>query len=1266
MTSYEEFVGLLANEPTHEQREVITCQDPAIAVIAGAGSGKTATMAQRITWHIVAGNVRPDQALGLTFTRTAAAELAQRVEQTLHKAIRAGLYRPADEQADSAYRIHSRLQRPHVATYHSFAADIVATYGLLIGVTPDTRVITDGERWQIMERIVSQYAQDPAFVDACIGSSMSKLVDTALSLAESMNDHDCSCAQLQQFCQDSVDVITSIKGARLNNDVRHYAGIEAKEATDMNRALSGALEAMKLRIALIPVIAAYRDYCQQHSLMEFSDQVRLARQIISDIPSVGRDLSEQYRLVLLDEYQDTSVNQAMLIEAMFRDSWSVCAVGDPNQSLYSWRGASANGLSDFMRRFKVQKNLSLSVAFRNDQQILHAANALTSGKCEYPDIEVKELRKLDLEKDALASARCSEPEEAMAGQTAAYAGRVLQSHPSSLQTDPSCEDSLSPATLAPPSPVPGDVVFLHRMTSHDLRVALARRLAADLEPDVNGSTPSAAVLCRGWKEIKAVSQIFDEWRIPYEVIGGQPLIERAEVKLVRHALTLIAYPERNEAVLSLFNFYGIGAQDLMAFSRYLSSIAAQDKNSSRTEYEYLCVVEGLEALSEASQTPSGISEIGLQRFGDIAHLLADIRQQRFRALPELINGVIDRLNLRLYAQARPYGGRKIDAVLSQFVEFGASYAAGHPGATIREFVDWLDALDEHEEVKELTSDDVDEEDCERNGVVQIATVHAAKGLEWDIVAVMNMGPTDKIDEKRDDDKRDSCWLTSAKELPYPLRMDARYLPAFSFGKPTSIAKADLPQRKAEVLAEMKDLITGGLRRHRNAEERRIAYVALTRARHKVYICSAQFNSGAIQDMDAPTIHSLSAHRAVDSPDNIEPDLSQQDATDQAAVAQITAGWGRSAEDHPNADSAVQARESVLLNPQQPTGHEPEGNQSEGNQPEGNQPEGNRPPERETNYRENAFVRDMSAHLTADPENEPYLSQEDIADIKKAAADYRNEGSGFDDDGSMRWPIDVQRQVSTARDPWQVASPQERMEHIERWRIQADILAAEHQRGHGKQPQVRDYFTASGLVKLAHDPVQFARDERRPIPVPPSRAARIGTDVHERIAHWYQRPLALDIDDDAQYLDADYGDEEELTQARAQELFARFEAAPFAHCEPIAVEEQCEVELDGIPVRCVIDAVLDTSALADYPDVMIVDWKTGHRPSVSDIAAREWQLALYRLAWSASQHIPVEQIGACFYYLGESDPQRRELSAGQVTKAELVDTLREYLRAGGLA
>src|SRR5690625_3945685 len=142
-------------------------------VVAGAGSGKTETMAARVVYRVANALVRPSEILGLTFTRKAASELSVRIRSRLRRLARAGVSSPEAVE-----------DQPRIATYNSYAAGIVTDHALRIGVDPDATLIGDAGRYQLADDVVRTWPDD---LDTT--AAVSTVVDAVAALAAELSEH---------------------------------------------------------------------------------------------------------------------------------------------------------------------------------------------------------------------------------------------------------------------------------------------------------------------------------------------------------------------------------------------------------------------------------------------------------------------------------------------------------------------------------------------------------------------------------------------------------------------------------------------------------------------------------------------------------------------------------------------------------------------------------------------------------------------------------------------------------------------------------------------------------------------------------------------------------------------------------------------------------------------------------------------------------------------------------------------------------------------
>ncbi len=307
--------------PTAEQSKVLAAQPP-LRIAAGAGTGKTATITRAIVERVRDGKVQADQVLGITFTNKAAAELAGRVRAELDGST------PIGVEAD----IH---------TYHGFAHRLLAEFGPLIGVERDLTVISPTYSRQILIDAITSggpYDHLPLHNRRHLVPDLARL---AGALGDNLHTAD---TLLANPIEDDVD---------------------------------------RLRHEIAEVLARFEREKERLEVLDYPDLLRLAHRLLTHHPAVVSELRDRYRLVLLDEYQDTSPAQRMLLQAAFGGGFPVIAVGDADQTIYEWRGATLENFADFPTHFPTAAgtpapSLPLSLNRRSGQLILDVANRLRS------------------------------------------------------------------------------------------------------------------------------------------------------------------------------------------------------------------------------------------------------------------------------------------------------------------------------------------------------------------------------------------------------------------------------------------------------------------------------------------------------------------------------------------------------------------------------------------------------------------------------------------------------------------------------------------------------------------------------------------------------------------------------------------------------------------------------------------------------------------------------------------------------------------------
>ncbi|HMR50160.1 MAG TPA: ATP-dependent DNA helicase [Arachnia sp.] len=339
-----------------EQLTAITAPLEPSVIIAGAGSGKTTVMAARVVWLVGTGQAHPEDILGLTFTRKAAAELAQRITAAL---TRAGVLTGADGEGE-----------PLVLTYDSFAARLVSEFGLRIGIDMEPTMITGAARFRLASRAV---AEAPGPLESLSRLRPSSVARRVLALDGELQSHLVSLEEVRAFTARSRQ---RFEAAPL------YRGA-------MMRDVRAAVDALDERLELLGLVERYQELKKRSGVVEFADQLRRAVELVGRVPEVAEELRARHPVLLLDEYQDTSAAQAHLLHRIFgaRPGHPVTAVGDPHQAIYGWRGAASGNIVDFPGLFRGADGAraaeyTLSVNRRSGPRILDVGNALAGGSEE--------------------------------------------------------------------------------------------------------------------------------------------------------------------------------------------------------------------------------------------------------------------------------------------------------------------------------------------------------------------------------------------------------------------------------------------------------------------------------------------------------------------------------------------------------------------------------------------------------------------------------------------------------------------------------------------------------------------------------------------------------------------------------------------------------------------------------------------------------------------------------------------------------------------
>lgn len=674
--------------PSPEQLRILDLGPTSIRVRAGAGTGKTTTVAMVIANLIENHDAQPEQIVGITFTNKAAAELADRIQTTLGGELDPG-------------------RQVEIHTYHGFARQVLSEFGAIAGVDNRSKVITPTFARQLMRETFLHRSYDH------LDMTQSRTLDRISRLGDRLGDH-----------------------------LMTPQGLIAAHAPhdDVGEA----------RIEMAEVLARYAEDKRRLRVVDYTDLISLSTEVVRTHPELAAVIRERYRAVVLDEYQDTNPAQRVLLSTIFGDGFPVVAVGDEDQTIYEWRGASAQNFELFPTHFPTREGkpaaqLGLTLNRRSDQGILDIAN--------------------DVRKRANDGA-----DRLQATPEHAGSGEVMTMW---------ATDSLTEADW---------IARTFEELNHD------GVMWSDM-----------AVLFRKNRDFAAVVDSLGRHDIPLEVANIGGLFSVPEVANLRAWLTVLEHPEDSSALIEILfgSRFRLGMADLAPLTRW---VAAHDPNP---DAEDPTPVSLIEAVENAADVP-GLRPQARQALIHFHDLYRDaLTESQGVTLVETCRTILDRTRAWQDVEALPPNPRLTARLnLYRLLDLAEDWSPLSGRPSVSAFLDYLKTMEE-EPAEELDSARLSGEDA-----VTLVTVHRAKGLEWDTVALpaVTHGNFPSSSQQYPDPVR------FAEHLPVDLRIDS--------------VLDDLPQDEEDRKQYLRE-------RHMR-QEWRVAYVAVTRAKHRLLVSGANW------------------------------------------------------------------------------------------------------------------------------------------------------------------------------------------------------------------------------------------------------------------------------------------------------------------------------------------------------------------------------------------------------------------------------------------
>ena len=956
---------------------------------------------------------------------------------------------------------------------------------------------------------------------------------------------------------------------------------------------------LRTRASVAEMVGRYSEAKRARGALDFGDLVALAARVANEIPVAAQMERQRYKVVLLDEFQDTSHAQLVLFSRLFGDGHAVTAVGDPNQSIYGFRGASAGQLFHFVREFPIRVT-----GANTGQETTGRDNAGADASRPSPEGASPEGASSE-DASAAGGVEGGVPRFAVAPTsyltTAWRNGRNILSAANAISAPLSktaahagaagardTADSVEVPPLQPsPAAVQGRVVMGRFATDEAEAAAIAgdvlkfRVTDFDASPSAESMPPAMAVLCRRRAQMECIRREFEARGIPYEIVGLGGLLDTPEIIDLVATLRVLADPGRSDSLMRLLAGarWRIGPADLMAFRDWSSFLArrrgrpgspdtgdaASDAGDTASDTDDAVIegdltdaaslVEALDWLPREDWTSAHGRRLTPEALDRLRRLSAELRLLRTYMgddLTTLLGEVERAMLLDIEVAARPgisihQARRNLDA----FQDAAAGFLHTSQRIDVLAFLAWLEAAAAEENGLDAAVAEVNHE------AVQLLTVHASKGLEWDVVFVpgLNAGAFPS--------SRDSRWSSGSAALPWPLRGDRADLPQWDL---------DQPDQKGWLDAEKE--FKSAVQTHGEAEERRLAYVAYTRAKHVLWISSAAWvGSRAGMAGMSPFLAELEVLSA-DGTAEIHPlSMSEELLPEQSPLtAELeVAGWPYDPLEGP-CDPRTGARLRL--------------------------------------------VPGRRAAMEAAAERVLRILGPDESAALASALD------STADDGGHR------RHLRGPAAGWASEA--------------ATLLERRSRRTTVQDVHLPGHISASTLVDLEDDAGSVVARLRRPVPREPGMSARKGTAFHAWVEEYFGAAGMLDLGEAA-------GSDDHIDEAYGLDAMVEtFRQSEWAHRAPAFVEVPVETRIGDVVVRGRIDAVFrDADGGWD-----LVDWKTGRRPSAAQLKVKAVQLAVYRLAWSRLKGVPLKDVRAAFYYVAD-DQVVRPHDLGSAERLEAI-------------
>ncbi|MCB9790983.1 UvrD-helicase domain-containing protein [Candidatus Nomurabacteria bacterium] len=723
------------------QKKAVEYDRGPLLIIAGAGTGKTSVITQRIAYLINSGKAKSSEILALTFTEKAASEMVERVDQLM----------PIG------------YEEVQISTFHSFCDRILRQEGIHLGLDSNYSLMTPAQSYIFFRRHLFDFSLD---LFRPLGSP-SQHISNILKHFSRLQDEDVS----------PEDYLKYAKSFRRNTEAKKEHYEEVNE--------------------LATVYKELQTFKHKESRLDFGDLIITVLQLFRKKPHILERYQNQFKYILVDEFQDTNFTQNVLVNMLMlgkdpekatralRKKAKITVVGDDDQAIYKFRGAAISNILQFKEVYPDCLRIVLTENYRSRQEILDAAHQLIQKNDPY---RLEETENIDKKLLAMAPFEkvVSDPVQLIVADTSNEEAELITKEVLTLTGN---KDRLK-----------NDNSIVNK--KYDSK---GQSVFVDIVDESSGyNFNDIAVLVRANQHADEIIQALKSYGIPYKFTGPKGLYNRPEISpLISFLKLLTDYTDSVEAFnLVKMPLWGLKPREVIDIMRL-----ARDRKLSTIEFleQRWEVKIGDENITTAFD-PKGTSvfeNISVESSNALGKILGvldkGIRETISKAslTSILYDFCLDSGYLDSFLNEDTYLAQFQVQNIGKYFNVIKEYELSNPGTDIYEYVNYLDySIDIGE------SPSVDTDLLEGYNAVNILTVHSAKGLEFPIVFLAN--------------------LVSDR---FPSRNRSDVLPI-----PDALVKEEIPESDSK--------------QEKLREERRLFYVGATRAKEKLYLTAAKYYAGA--------------------------------------------------------------------------------------------------------------------------------------------------------------------------------------------------------------------------------------------------------------------------------------------------------------------------------------------------------------------------------------------------------------------------------------